>query len=196
MDTPLNLHVVVASTRQERKAPAIASWFIEQARAHGEFAVELVDLAGIDLPMFDEPRHPRLREYEHEHTKAWSALVDRADAFVFVTPEYNYGTPPALVNAFDHLVHEWAYKPAGFVSYGGVSAGLRGVQMTKQIVTALRMMPVPEAVAVPFFTQHLDARTGAFDPGAVQAKAAHAMLDELARWADALRPLRAEAVAR
>lgn len=186
----LNLQVVVASTRDERKGPLIAAWFTEQARRHGRFQVEVVDLAEVDLPLFDEPRHPRLRQYEHDHTRRWSGTVQRADAFVFVTPEYNHGAPPSLVNALDFLVQEWAYKPVGFVSYGGASSGLRGVQMTKQIVAALRMVPVVEAVALPFFTQYVDAETGAFDPGAVQEQAAGAMLDELLKWADALKPLR------
>jgi NAD(P)H-dependent FMN reductase len=186
----LNLQVIVASTRDERKGPLIAEWFMGQARAHGQFSVELVDLREVALPLFDESHHPRLQKYEHEHTKRWSAIVQRADAFVFVTPEYNFGTPPSLVNALDYLVKEWAYKPAGFVSYGGVSAGLRGVQMSKQMVGALRMVPVVEAVAIPFFPQHIDAATGVFDPGEVQAKAAAAMLDELHKLANALKPLR------
>jgi NAD(P)H-dependent FMN reductase len=185
-----NLQVIVASTRDERKGPLIAEWFMGQARAHGQFDVELVDLKDVALPLFDEPRHPRLQQYEHEHTRRWSASVQRADAFVFVTPEYNFGTPPSLVNALDYLVKEWAYKPAAFVSYGGVSAGLRGVQMSKQMVGALRMVPVVEAVAIPFFPQHIDAATGVFDPGEVQAKAAAAMLDELLKLANALKPLR------
>ena len=71
------------------------------ARLHGGFRVEAIDLATVDLPMFDEPRHPRLGQYEHEHTKAWSGLVARGDAYVFVTPEYNYGAPPSIVNAID-----------------------------------------------------------------------------------------------
>lgn len=100
---------------------------------------------------------------------------------MFVTPEYNFGPPPSLVNALDYLVKEWAYKPVGFVSYGGVSAGLRSVQMTKQIVSALKMVPMVEAVAIPFFSRHLDAETGGFDPGEVQEKAARVMLDELVR---------------
>lgn len=186
----LNLQVIIASTRPGRQGPAIGAWFLDQARAHGQFAVELVDLAAVGLPLFDEAAHPRLRKYEHEHTKAWSTTVDRADAFVVVTPEYNYGTPPSLVNALDYLVHEWAYKPLGFVSYGGVSAGTRSVQMTKQIVTTLKMMPLPEAVAIPFFAQYLDKTTGAFDPGETQAKAGQVMLDELLKWATALKPLR------
>lgn len=186
----LNLHIIIASTRPEGRGGGVGAWFIEQARRHGKFNVEVVDLAEVNLPVFDEPRHPRLRQYEHEHTKAWSAIVDRADAFVFVTPEYNFNPPPSLLNALDFLVWEWAYKPAGFVSYGGVSGGLRGVQTIKLLVTALRMMPLPEAVAIPFFTQYFDGKSGAFDPGEVQEKAATAMLDELLKWAVALKPMR------
>ena len=186
----LHLQVITASTREARKGPVVTSWFLERARAHGEFDIEPVDLADVNLPLFDEPKHPRFREYEHEHTKRWSATVSRADAFVFVTPEYDYGAPASLVNALQYLVHEWAYKPVGFVSYGGVSGGTRGVQMTKQIVTALKMMPMFEAVAIPFFAQHIDQTTGRFDPGEVQGKAARVMLDELLRWTQALRPLR------
>ncbi len=186
----LKLHVIVASTRPSRQGPRVAAWFLEYARAHGKFIVELVDLAEVDLPFLDEPAHPRLGQYTHDHTRRWSATIDRADAFVVVTPEYDYGTPATLVNALQCLVREWAYKPVGFVSYGGVSAGTRGVQMTKQIVTALKMMPMVEAVAIPFFAHHIDADTGTFDPGEVQARAAVAMLDEIARWADALKPLR------
>jgi NAD(P)H-dependent FMN reductase len=187
----LTLQVIIASTRDDRQGDAVGSWFFERAKTHANFAAELIDLATVRLPMFDEPRHPRFGQYEHSHTKAWSATVQRADAFVFVTPEYNYGPPPSLVNALDFLNREWAYKPVGFVSYGGVSAGTRGVQVTKQIVTALRMMPVVEAVAIPFFAQHIDKATGVFDPGEVQAKAAVALLDELLRCAVALRSLRA-----
>lgn len=184
------LHVVVASTRPGRQGAKVAAWFQAAALAHGAFRVELVDLAEVALPLFDEPRHPRLRQYEHAHTHAWSAVVDRADAFVFVTPEYNHGPPPALVNALDFVVQEWAYKPVGFVSYGGVSAGLRGVQATKAIVTALKMMPIPEAVSIPFFVQHMDPDTGEFRPPETQSFAATAMLDELLRWTRALKTLR------
>jgi NAD(P)H-dependent FMN reductase len=186
----LNLHVVIVSTRPGRVGPHVAAWFLDLARRSGKFNIEVVDLADVNLPLFDEPRHPRLRDYEHEHTRAWSDIVDRADAFVFVTPEYNFSAPPSLVNALDYLIHEWAYKPAGFVSYGGVSAGLRGVQMAKQTLTALKMMPLPEAVSIPFYSQHLDKETGVFDPGEVQARAAEVMLAELLRWTEALAPLR------
>ena len=111
------------------------------------FDAHLVDLKDFDLPVFDEPKHPRLHEYEHEHTLQMVArAVAAADAFVFVAPEYNFGPTPALVNALTYLAREWHYKPAGFVSYGGISGGLRGVQGTKPLLTTLKMMPIPEAV--------------------------------------------------
>lgn len=181
------LQIVIVSTRDGRAGVPIATWFHERAKAHGAFEIDLVDLREVGLPLFDEPRHPRLQTYEHAHTQAWGARVAAADGFVFVTPEYNHGTPPSLLNALDFLVHEWAYKPAGFVSYGGVSAGTRGVQMTKQVLIGLKVVPIPEAVNVPFFTKMI--HDGVFD-GASQETPAQVMLDELARWTTALATLR------
>ncbi len=184
------LHVFLCSTRPGRAGEPIARWFVERARGHGAFDVELVDLKALALPPLDEPRHPRLAQYEHEHTKRWSAQVKRADAFVVVTPEYNFSSPPALLNAFDYLLHEWAYKPAGFVSYGGVSGGTRSAQMTKQTMAALKMVPLVEAVHIPFFQKLIV--DGEFRGDALQEKAAATMLDELLRWTTALAALRAE----
>src|SRR5262245_52724626 len=121
----LKLDVIIASTRPERAGLPIANWFIEHAQKHGRFEVVRADLKEINLPLLDEPKHPRLQQYEREHTRRWSATVKAADAFVIVTPEYNFSSPPALVNALDYLYTEWNYKPAGFVSYGGASGGMR-----------------------------------------------------------------------
>ena len=184
------LQVVTASTRPGRKGPLVGDWFLEQARSHGKFEVEPVDLAEVDLPLLDEPKHPRLQQYEHEHTREWSRIVDRADAFVLVTPEYDHSPPASLLNALQFLVREWAYKPLGFVSYGGVSGGTRSAEITKLTATTLRMMPIPEAVHIPFFSKSIDPETGEFDPGEVQEKAAVVMLDELVRWTEALQRLR------
>jgi NAD(P)H-dependent FMN reductase len=185
------LQVITASTRPTRVGPRIAAWFADAARRFGSFDVEAIDLAAVGLPLLDEPHHPRARKYQHEHTRAWSASVERADAFVFVTPEYNHMPAPSLVNAIDYLAHEWAYKPAGFVSYGGVSAGLRGVQALKPMLAGLKVVPMFESVAIPFFDRHLHSDTGEFVAEAVHEQAAELMLRELARWAAALRTLRA-----
>ena len=184
------LHVILASTRPGRAGEPIADWFVERAVAHGAFAVELVDLADVALPFFDEANHPRLRRYEHDHTKAWSARIDAADAFVFVTPEYNYGYPAPLKNAIDFLHFEWQHKPVGFVSYGGVAAGTRAVQQLKQVVTTLKMLPLFEAVSIPFHTQFID-EEGAVQANEVMEQAADAMLDELVLSEAVLRPRRA-----
>ncbi|MFL5307093.1 MAG: NADPH-dependent FMN reductase [Polyangia bacterium] len=187
----LKLLVVVTSTREARVGHLIADWAMEQVRAHGKFESELSDLKTVGLPLLDEPNHPRLGQYKHAHTKAWSATVSAADAFLFVTPEYNYSMPPALLNALDYLVREWAYKPAAFVSYGGQSGGMRSVQSAKTVLTSLKIMPLPEAVAIPFMSKFI--KDGRFEGDESQAKAAVAMLDELHKWAGALATLRAPA---
>jgi NAD(P)H-dependent FMN reductase len=184
-----NLAIIVGSTRPGRAGLPIAQWFTARAKDHGEFDVTVVDLAELDLPLLDEPNHPRLRQYTRRHTKDWSAIADAADAFVIVTPEYNYGYPASIKNAIDYLHHEWQYKPVGFVSYGGVAAGTRAVQQLKQVVTTLRMLPVVESVNIPFHTQFLD-EDGALQPNEIMEQAADAMLDELVRTEAALRPLR------
>ena len=183
------LHTLICSTRPGRVGPSIATWFHDQATRHGAFDCALVDLAEFGLPVFDEPEHPRLRRYAHEHTRRWSASVESADAFVFVTPEYNYNPPPSLVNAMDYLAAEWNYKPVGFVSYGGLSGGVRAVQAAKLMVTTFKMMPMLEAVAIPNFSQHLDDQKR-FTPAEAHAKAADELLGELHRWTTALRALR------
>jgi NAD(P)H-dependent FMN reductase len=184
------LHVVTASTRPGRRGIAVARWIQRLAEEHGGFDVELVDLAEIALPLFDEPHHPRLQRYERPHTRAWSATVQRADAFVFVTPEYNHSFPAALKNALDYLSAEWADKAAGLVTYGGVSAGLRASAALKPVLSALRMVPVVDAVSVPFFAQFIDDE-GTFVPNAELEAGGKAMLDELVRVTAGLRALRA-----
>ena len=185
------LVVLIASTRPGRQGPVVARWAFDAIQRHGGFRAELVDLAEVGLPIFDEPHHPRQQKYQHEHTKRWSAIVGAADAFVFVTPEYNFGPPPSLLNALNFLYNEWNYKPVAFVSYAGVSAGTRGVQVTKNTVTTLKMVPVYEAVSIPNFWEHI--ADGRFQAKDVHEKAAKDMLDELARWAAALKPMRSRA---
>lgn len=182
------LHVITASVRDERAGPAVSEWFVEVARSHGAFDVSHIDLKHVNLPLLHEPHHPALLKYKHDHTKAWSQMVRDADVFVFVTPEYNFGSPPALINALDYVYVEWNYKAAGFVSYGGVSGGTRSVQMTKQVLTTLKVVPMYEAVNIPFYTEFM--KDGTFAGSDRHRKAAVTMLDELAKWDGALRTLR------
>lgn len=184
------LTVIIASTRPGRAGLPIGHWFAGRAGAHGSFDVRVVDLAELALPLLDEPHHPRLGQYVHQHSKDWSATVAGSDAFVLVTPEYNHGYPASLKNALDYLHAEWAHKPVGFVSYGGVAAGTRAVQQLKPVLAALKMLPVVEAVAIPDHVQHLHPEQGFVAPPATEA-AADAMLDELVAAEHALRSRRA-----
>lgn len=184
----LKLHVVICSTRPGRVGESVAQWFFDYARRHGTFEVQLVDLAAVDLPLLDEPNHPRAEKYTKEHTKRWSATVQGADAFVFVTPEYNFSPPASLVNALHYLYNEWNYKPCGFVSYGGISGGTRSVESTKGIVTTLKMMPMVEAVTIPFVAGQME--DGRFQNTDHNDTAAGTLLVELHKWATALKTLR------
>ncbi|ALM41993.1 NADPH-dependent FMN reductase [Streptomyces albidoflavus] len=183
------LEIIIASTRPGRIGPTVAAWVEEYAQRHGGFdEIEVVDLAEVGLPFMDEPNHPRLGQYTHEHTRRWSAKVSEADAFVFVMPEYNFGFNAELKNALDFLHSEWAYKPVGLVSYGGVSAGTRAAQMIKQVVTTLKMTPLSEAVSIPFAMQLV--KDGTLEGNDAMDAGAKAMFDELVRVTEALRPLR------
>ncbi|MFD5315889.1 GNAT family N-acetyltransferase [Streptomyces sp. NPDC127098] len=182
--------VLVCSTRPGALGPAVGAWLTETLKPRaGELDVELVpvNLGDLDLPFLDEEEHPSSGVYQHEHTRRWSTLVDAADGFLVVTPEYNYGMPATLKNALDYLGREWAWKPIGFVSYGNTSAGTRSVQHAKQVVTTLRLVPLGNTVAIRISDALED---GKVRPGAALAGAAVGVLDELVRVAHALRPMR------
>jgi NAD(P)H-dependent FMN reductase len=187
------LLIFIASTRPGRVGLPVARWFHAQATSHAAFEVELIDLAEWNLPFMNEPRHPRLRQYTQEHTWRWSALVDNADAFVWVMPEYNHGYTAPLKNAIDYLVHEWAWKPVGFVSYGGVAAGTRAVQLLKPVLSDLKMLPIGDSVAIPNVSQSV--KDGQFHATEALERSASLMLTEMQHVAAAVAPLRARSKA-
>ncbi|MDQ4144545.1 MAG: NAD(P)H-dependent oxidoreductase [Actinomycetota bacterium] len=183
------LGIIIGSTRPCRLGGPIGHWVLERAREHGAFDPELIDLADVNLPFLDEPEHPRLRNYTQAHTIEWSARIDPLDAFVFVTPEYNHGFSAPLKNAIDFLHQEWLYKPAGIVSYGGASGGTRAAQMLKPVLTALKMMPMFESVAVTFVRNLVD-EDGRVSATEAIERSAGSMFMELERWSRTLAQLR------
>lgn len=183
------LKIIVGSTRPTRKGHLVADWFSDIAKQHPEYEVEVLDLQEIDLPLMNEPEHPRLRQYIHDHTKSWSASIDEADAFVIVTPEYNYSFPATIKNALDYLSMEWQEKPVGFVSYGGMSGGMRAVQALKLPVTTLGMVPLAQAVNIPFFGEYIN-EEGHFIGNESFERSANTMLDKLKDWTEALKGMR------
>ena len=186
-----NLKIISSTVRPGRKGPLVAAWIAEIAKKHGSFNVEVLDLGIINLPMMDEPIHPSQRKYEHEHTKKWSAKIDEADAFIFVTGEYDYNYPAPLRNAIEYLFHEWTYKAAGIVSYGGISAGTRAANSLKGDLATMKIVPLSEAVNFPLFTQNINEK-GEFTANEISDKAANAMLKELVRWTKGLKLIKAD----
>lgn len=183
------LMIVTGSVRPERVGGAVADWVTGVAEADERFIVDAVDLRELALPFMDEPAHPRRRAYVHPHTISWSERVDRTDAFVFVTPEYNYSYAPALKNALDYLMHEWARKPVGIVSYGGLSGGTRGVVALRPVLQALGLVSTGANVEIPYVSRQI--ADGVFTPNDRQTTMLPMLLGELAALDGALAPLRA-----
>ena len=186
----MTLAVVIGSTRPGRIGEAIADWFVGVAERHGSFRPIVLDLAQIDLPMYNEPHHPSLANYVHDHTKQWSTEVARAHAIVFVTPEYNHSFNAATKNAIDYLHSEWRDKSVGFVSYGGVAAGTRAVQALKTVMLAVKAVPTVESVNIPGAAPLVV--DGRFSAPQGLEEAAIALLDEIARREKAYMVLRHE----
>lgn len=183
------LKIITSTTREGRKGISVANWITELAKEVDGFEVELIDLKELDLPFMNEPNHPSLGKYQFEHTKDWSKIIGEADAFIIVLAEYNFGFPAPIKNAIDYLFHEWYYKPVGFVSYGGVSGGLRATQMLKQVVTTLNMMPISEQVNIPFFAKSIDG-DGRFNANEIINDSAKNMLQHLIKWSDTMKTMR------
>jgi NAD(P)H-dependent FMN reductase len=183
------LKIIIGSTRPGRAGGPVGEWFHQLAVRHASFGTELVDLAKVGLPLLDEPENPRHGRYAHEHTKRWSQTVAAGDAFVFVVPEYNHGYNAATKNALDYLHEEWRNKPVGFVSYGGIAAGTRSVQMLIPVVTSLGMIPVVNSVNIPVIRRMITPE-GEFTATRILEESGIAMLDELARWTADLKSVR------
>jgi NAD(P)H-dependent FMN reductase len=182
------LMIIVGSVRPGRIGLPIAEWVKERATAHGGFEVDFVDLAELGLPFMDEPNHPRLHAYTQPHTVAWSERVAAADAFLFVTPEYNHSYSPALKNALDFLNQEWWRKPLGFVSYGGVSAGTRGVVALTTVTSGLGLVKVGANVELNFAGAQISG--GVFSPNEKEAAILEKELGELIELSEVLKPSR------
>lgn len=174
MEVPLRIAVIVGSTREGRSADAVARWFLDRALGRHGVDLEVLDLAGFDFP----------RHFPQEATPpmtAFTAAIDRADAYVVVTPEYNRSFPASLKQAIDYAYDEWHAKPVGFVSYGCRSRGHYAVEALRVVFAELHAMAVRDEVAIDLLT----------DLGERDDQAVTTMLDQLTWWARALREARA-----
>jgi NAD(P)H-dependent FMN reductase len=187
----LTLAVIVASVRQGRFGPVIAEWLRTEAKQHGRFDIDLIDLADTSLPTELPPSLEGLRAVE-ERPEPMVRLAGRlaaADAFVIVTPEYNHSFPASIKNLIDWHFTEWQAKPVGFVSYGGYGGGLRAVEQLRLVFTEMHSVNIRDMVS---FDQHwtrFDETGQLTDPDGPNT-AARTLLDQLTWWAAALNSAR------
>jgi NAD(P)H-dependent FMN reductase len=182
------LKIISGSTRPGRKGKLISQWIEDVAGEFTGFTTRLIDLAEVNLPLLDEPNHPKLHTYLHEHTKNWSKTIDETDAFIMVSPEYNHSFSAPLKNAIDFLYHEWQYKPVAIVSYGGLSGGARATEALRPVLGAVNLLLINKNVHIPYFRKYLNGDTFVADE--LLNESASTMFRELLKWTSILWELR------
>ena len=191
----LQLKLIVGSTRPGRAADVVVPWIEQRARNHGRFDVEVLDLRDWPLPVFTETfatlgdiHDPT---YSEPLVKRWNGALAAADAYLFVTPEYNHSIPGVLKNAIDSVFASFAFrnKPAAVVAYSaGAVGGTRAAEHLADIGAEAELVSLRNNVLIPFVQ---DAFDGSGAPKNPQLdRVAGVMLDDLAWWAHALHAAR------
>ena len=163
----MRISVIAGSTRQGRFSEKPAQWILQQLQKREEIEGHLLDLRDFPMPFFDQPLPPAMPgrpPYEHEVVKKWTAQIAASDGFIFVTPEYNYGTSAVLKNAIDWVYPEWNRKAAAFVSYGS-TMGARAVQQLRETAIEIQLAPIRSSVHIPVATLWAHFQGGDVDKG-------------------------------
>lgn len=199
--------VIVGSTRPKRAGPQISTFvsqIIEQHEAaqaaenRPRVSLTLIDIAALNLPFLDEPMMAKQitnpADYTHAHTRAWAATVSALDAFVFVTPQYNWGIPAALKNAIDFLFHEWVGKPAMVVSYGGHGGDKSAAALALVLGGGIGVKVAERRVNLtfpgrPFMIKAATGQELALDPRSDDGPWADKKADIVASWEDVVQML-------
>ena len=141
------VQLIIGSTRQNRLSPTIAAWIKQQVAAYEELDLEVVDLKEVNLPLFDEPLPPSMAPASSPAANTWRATVEKADAFIVLTSEYNAGYPAPLKNAIDYLKTEWQNRPLAIVSYG-FGGGVSAATQLKQVFERIRADIVKQSINI------------------------------------------------
>lgn len=182
--------LILGSTREGRFSEVIGRWLLPIMQAREDLTVELVDLRDWKLPYYDRPSVAAQSDYaEDELCLRWADVVAGGDAYVIISPEYNYGYPAVLKSALDAVYKEWNRKPVAFVGYGGWSGGSRGVQQLRLVAIELQMVPVRGTVVLQFARRMFD-ESGQPKDADFYGAAATRMIDDLAWYASALKAAR------
>jgi NAD(P)H-dependent FMN reductase len=182
MIDPVHVALIYGSTREGRFCDVVAEWAAAEIGGHDDFTLQLVDPRAMDLPT----RHGQSNAALH----ALEQQLAEADAFIVVTPEYNHGYPAALKFVIDSFKAPWRAKPVAFVSYGGISGGLRAVEQLRLVFAEVHAVAIRDQVSFANARAGFDAGGRLLDPDAPRLAMA-TMLRHLHWWATALRTARA-----
>jgi NAD(P)H-dependent FMN reductase len=184
------ISVIVGSTREGRFSEKPAKWILQHLKKREGVDARLLDLRDFPMPFFDQPAtpaRPGRAPYKNEVVQRWTAAIAQSDGFIFVTPEYNYGTSAVLKNAIDWVYPEWNRKAACFVSYGN-AGGARAVQQLRQNVIEIQLAPIRSSVHVPVATLIAHYQGGDVEAGLAELEApAGVMIDDLLWWTETLK---------
>jgi NAD(P)H-dependent FMN reductase len=180
---PLRAAVVIGSNREGRLGETVAKWFLKTIADLDGLDIDTIDLADLDL-------HTSIRAVPSAAVQAVSLRVAAADAFIFITPEYNHSFPASIKTFIDHHVDEWCGKAVGFVSYGGIAGGLRSVEALRLVFASLNAATVRNTVAFAnAWDQFVD---GVPVENERSAMAAESLVRQIKWWGHALRNARRE----
>lgn len=164
--------LIGGSTRLRRISPDVVSWVAGIGRECIDATLEEIDLKEWHLCMDNEPNLPFTGNYLTEATRRWSEKVASADAFVIVTPQYNWGYPAPLKNALDHLYREWAGKPVMVITYGGNGGGKCADQLL-QVLEGLHMIPISSSIGLYLPREVIEENSGHIDAATLFASHVH-----------------------
>lgn len=184
--------VFYGSYRADRMGIRLADYLVTSLTARGVNA-ELVDARTVGLPMLDRMYKEYPKGGAPAAMEALAGKLRRADAFVFVTGEYNWGPQPGLKNLTDHFLEEWFWRPAAIASYSaGRFSGVRSGTLWHSILSEMGMIVISSTLAVGTIAQTLDASGNPTGSGgdALQ-RAFPRFADDLAWWTEAAREQRA-----
>jgi NAD(P)H-dependent FMN reductase len=182
MDNKIKVALIYGSTRKGRFCDKVGRWAAEQIASSGKFSLDVIDPAAPSLQVGHEPGDDR-------DSGSLQQRIAGAEAFVVVTPEYNHGYPAPLKALIDSVGAEWHAKPVAFVSYGGISGGLRAVEQLRQVFAELHTVTVRDAVSFAGAWEQFDADGTLREPQRAQRSMA-ILLARVHWWAVALRNAR------
>lgn len=180
------IKVILGTTRDARVGKKIADWVIDSSKEIKDSEFELIDLKDYNIPFFNLPISPAYKEPEYDtNQKALQEKINEADGFVFVTPEYNHGYTSVLKNVLDTYYNEWRIKPATFVSYGGISGGIRAVESLRLVLIELQMVPIRSSVHIPFIFNQFN-EDGLLKEETKEASNLKTTLEDISWWSNIL----------